>query len=72
MTGAPLGRRCALCGADLDGRRADARYCGAACRRDACRIRRLASGVPDSGYRTLGDYLNGRQSRAKRAWEAHP
>lgn len=68
MTVAVDERRCAICGVALNGRRPDARYCGAACRREACRIRRLVDGLPDAGYRTLGEYLAGRQRRAKRAW----
>lgn len=41
------GRRCGLCGADLAGRRADARYCSPACRRKAHRLGRSRA-APDS------------------------
>ena len=61
-------RGCAICGRALDGRRADARYCGPACRREASRLRRLLAGEPVDGYRNLADYLNARQRRAKRGW----
>lgn len=56
---------CPVCGASLDGRRADARYCGRSCRREASRIRRLLAGQDEQGYRTLRDYINRRQRRAK-------
>jgi hypothetical protein len=59
-------RVCALCGADLDGRRADAVFCGAACRREAARWSRLLRGEPVNGYPSMAEYLNGRQRRAKR------
>jgi hypothetical protein len=68
----PATRVCAICGEALDGRRADARHCGAACRREASRLRRLLAGDPVEGYRSVADYLNGRQRRAKRVWGAEP
>ncbi len=57
---------CVLCGADLTGRRVDARFCDAGCRREAARWVRILSGEPVNGYRDMAGYLNGRQSRAKR------
>lgn len=59
-------RVCAVCGTNLDGRRADARYCTPSCRREACRIRILLAGIPVEGYRSLSQYVNRRQRRAKR------
>ena len=64
----PAARACAVCGRALEGRRADARHCGAGCRREASRLRRLLAGEPVDGYRNLADYLNARQRRAKRGW----
>jgi hypothetical protein len=66
----PAARVCAICGTALDARRADARHCGAACRREASRLRRLLAGEPVEGYRNLAEYLNARQRRAKRVWGA--
>jgi hypothetical protein len=63
----PAARVCAICGAALNGRRGDARYCGAGCRREAGRLRALLAGVTVNGYGSVAEYLNGRQKRAKRA-----
>ena len=60
-------RVCAVCGAAIDGHRADARYCGAACRREAARLRALLAGVPVEGYLSHHQYITSRQRRAKRA-----
>ena len=51
-----MSRCCPVCGAALDGLRGDATYCGAACRAEASRRRRLESGpVDDPRHRaTLG------------------
>jgi len=38
-----MSRACDVCGASLDGRRPDARYCSAACRREAAREREEAA-----------------------------
>jgi hypothetical protein len=57
-------RACLVCGTSLEGRRREARYCSGACRREANRIAHLLAGQPDSGYRTLGDYVQRRQRRA--------
>jgi hypothetical protein len=42
---------CPICGASLEGKRRDARFCGSSCRREHGRLRRLLSGQSDSGYR---------------------
>jgi hypothetical protein len=68
----PTARACTVCGETLEGLRADARHCGAPCRREASRLRRLLAGDPVDGYRSIADYLNGRQRRAKRVWGAEP
>ena len=77
--GAPIGhaggravRRCALCGASLEGRRADARYCSSACRVEAWRLRRLLEGRPVGRYATAADRLAayGRPRRGRRSQEA--
>lgn len=60
-------RVCPVCGESLEGRRADARYCGSVCRREARRVRALLTGRSDGPYRTLREYVNRRQRRAKRA-----
>src|SRR5215208_2375678 len=57
----PTSRVCVLCGRALDGRRADARHCGASCRREASRLRRLLAGEPVDGYRSFLGYLRSRK-----------
>ena len=47
---------CPVCGASLAGRRADARLCSAACRREHRRVSRLLSGEGDGRYGTLSQY----------------
>jgi hypothetical protein len=59
--------RCAMCDGSLDGHRADARFCGPACRREAARYRRVLAGVGDGPYRTIPQLLNRAQRRAKPA-----
>ena len=49
-------RRCLVCGASLDGRRSDARYCSGGCRTEAWRVRRLL-GRPLAAYGTLADRM---------------
>ena len=60
-------RACAVCGADLNGRRADARFCSSSCRREAHRLRRLLDGATVEGYRSFDQYVMSRQRRAKSA-----
>jgi hypothetical protein len=60
-------RRCAVCGASLDGRRRDAVYCSPGCRREQGRIRAVLAGRSDGPYSTLADLAERRQSRAKPA-----
>lgn len=48
---------CPLCGAPLEGRRRQARYCGGACRAEASRLRRLLDGEPVDGFTSIGDRL---------------
>lgn len=55
-------RRCAICGASLEELRGDALYCGAPCRAEASRRRRLRQGLVVDGYRDLGAY-SARQRR---------
>jgi hypothetical protein len=54
---APAARTCAFCGADLAARRSDARYCSAACRVEAWRLRRLLSGARVGRYATPRDRM---------------
>jgi hypothetical protein len=58
-------RVCEVCGDPLDGRRPDAEVCGAACRRERSRLRRLHAGEPDGYYSTLGQYAERQRRRAK-------
>lgn len=60
-------RSCAVCGAGLDGLRADARYCSTACRTDASRLGRLLAGRPVDGFASVADYLDryGRRNAAE-------
>lgn len=51
-------RVCPVCGAGLDGRRRQARYCGGACRAEASRLRRLLDGRPVDGFASVGDRLD--------------
>jgi len=62
-------RRCAICGASMDGRRRDALVCGPACRRERGRLCALLAGRGDGPYETVGAYLERRQRRAKRPLE---
>ena len=48
-------RRCPVCAQTLEGKRADAVYCGGPCRVEAWRIRRLLSGRSAGRYRCLKD-----------------
>lgn len=57
-------RVCPVCGASLDGRRSDAIYDTPACRREANMIARQLSGEPDTGYRSLDEYVKRRTRRA--------
>lgn len=50
-------RRCAVCGASLDGRRSDARHCTDACRVEGWRIARLLAGREAGRYATLAERL---------------
>ncbi len=50
-------RRCRVCGEDLEGRRADARYCSPACRVEGWRMARLLEGRPVGRYATLSDRM---------------
>lgn len=61
---------CPVCGASLAGRRAGARYCSAACRREASRWRRLSAGERDGHYVSLAQYVQRRRRRANRFGEA--
>jgi len=56
---------CALCGASLARLRADARYCCAAHRAEASRLRRLWAGESADRYATLADYAKRRQRRTQ-------
>jgi hypothetical protein len=56
---------CPVCGASLVGHRSDAVYCGAPCRAEASRVRRLREGQAVDGYRDLAAYST-RQRRTER------
>ena len=62
-------RSCAFCGAGLEGRRSDARYCSTACRVEAWRLRRLLEGRPVGRYATAADRMAayGRPRRRSRS-----
>lgn len=64
-------RRCDVCGLSLDGYRRDARFCNAACRAEAWRVRRLLAGMPAGRYGTLRARMDayGRPRRHKRSQE---
>jgi hypothetical protein len=62
---------CALCGASLARLRADARYCCAAHRAEASRLRRLWAGESVDCYATLADYAKRRQRRTQRLSEVY-
>ena len=71
-SGVPCGestssRRCPVCGESLDGRRADARTCGSACRRLLYRGERLLAGRPDGPYETLAQWDARRRRGSARA-----
>lgn len=51
-------RACPVCGADLEGRRRDARYCGGACRAEGSRLQRLLAGRTVDGFVSVGDRLD--------------
>jgi hypothetical protein len=57
---------CALCGASLDRLRGDARYCCAAHRAEASRLRRLWAGEYADRYQNLAEYAKRRQRRTQR------
>lgn len=48
---------CPVCGASLDGRRADAVYCSNGCRQEAYRFRRLLAGRPVGRYVSVSDRM---------------
>ena len=50
-------RRCLFCGESIEGRRADARYCGPGCRIEASRMRRLLEGEEVDHYRSPADRM---------------
>ena len=56
-------RNCCLCGATLERRRADARFCSDPHRVEASRQRRLLAGHTVDGCHSLAEYLQRRQSR---------
>jgi len=57
---------CPVCGASLADRRADARFCSPACRREHYRLSRLLSGRRDWRYGTLSEYDARVRRRAQR------
>jgi hypothetical protein len=59
-------RCCVICGASLRGRRSDARHCGAPCRAEASRLRRLLDGKPDGPYRFVHQRLDAMGRRKSR------
>ncbi len=59
-------RECVLCGAPLDGRRVDARFCTSVCRAEASRIRAVLDGREPDGYPTLPDRLIAMRKLGKR------
>lgn len=56
---------CSICGASLDGRRPQARYCSGACRAEASRIRRIVSGAQPDGFASLAQRLAHRRKSAQ-------
>jgi hypothetical protein len=50
-------RSCVICGAALEGRRADAKHCGAPCRAEASRLKRLLNGNKVGPYRSVNQRL---------------
>jgi hypothetical protein len=63
-------RFCAVCDKPLVDRRPDAEVCGAACRRERSRLRRLSLEEPDGHYATLEQYAGRRRTRAKGSHDA--
>ena len=51
-------RRCRFCGAALESKRSDARYCSSACRAESWRLRRLLSGLSAGRYATPAERLD--------------
>lgn len=60
-------RRCGFCGQPLEGKRRDALFCGASCRREYHRVARLLSGRSDPPYRNLAEYDGRARKRASSA-----
>jgi hypothetical protein len=57
---------CGVCGASLERLRSDARYCCAAHRAEAGRLRRLRTGKSWGRYANLAEYAERRQRRTQR------
>ena len=55
-------RSCVVCGASLDGRRADARHCGGPCRAEASRLRQILKGSARVPYRSIHQRLGARRA----------
>ena len=60
-----VSRGCPVCGTNLDGQRADAVTCSAACRRELARFRAVVSGQARDPYLTLDQLQNRARRRAK-------
>ena len=58
-TGVVTDRRCPICGSNLSGRRADARYRGGRCRAEASRLSRLFTGEQVDGYESPEEWREG-------------
>ncbi len=63
-------RPCALYGASITNRRADARYCSSSHRREGGRIQAILSGRGSEPYLDLKTFLGSRQRRASGPWGA--
>ncbi len=61
-----MSRTCALCGASLERHRRHAVYCGAACRAEASRLKRLLRGESADGYQDIDARLKVAQKRTQR------
>ncbi len=58
-------RRCPVCGATLDGRRADAEVGGPVCRRERGRLRALLAGRGNGPYHSVAEYQARRPQRER-------
>jgi hypothetical protein len=60
-------RACVICGVSLEGRRADARHCGAPCRAEASLLRAILRGETRTPYRSVAERFEARRKRRREA-----